>query len=90
MPINDSERSTDVILSSKTRWLAVATGCFVAVVGSLRLGLGFVSVPSFLIGGCDHATTLPPRRKGAYLRWRSCVKLLGSCWCLLAVYEPAH
>lgn len=85
MPINDSERSTDVILSSKTRWLAVATGCFVAVVGSLRLGLGFVSVPSFLIAGAIMQPRFP--RAGRVLICAGA--LASSFWVLAGVFSPS-
>jgi hypothetical protein len=41
----------EIIASSKTRWLAVITGCVTAAVGFFTFGLGVLSVPIFLIAG---------------------------------------
>jgi hypothetical protein len=48
-----------VIVSSKARWLAVATGCFTAIAGSLGFTWGFAIVPSFLIVGAVVQPRLP-------------------------------
>jgi hypothetical protein len=49
--IKRSEDRMNVIISSRIRWLAVATGGFTAVAGSLGFTWGFAIVPSFLIVG---------------------------------------
>jgi len=53
-----------VVVSSKVRWFAVATGCLTAIAGSFALGLGFASVPIFLIVGAILQPRFPRTGRG--------------------------
>jgi hypothetical protein len=53
-----------VSVSSKVRWFAVATGCCTAIAGSFALGLGFASVPIFLIVGAIVQPRFPRTGRG--------------------------
>jgi hypothetical protein len=76
--ISGSEYRMNVIVSSKTRWLAVATGCFTAVAGSLGFTWGFAIVPGILIVGAIVQPLFP--RAGRVLMCAGAVSL--SCWVL--------
>ena len=52
------------IIGGRTRWLAVATGLFTGVAGSFGLGLGFATVPIFLIVGAIMQPRFPRSGRG--------------------------
>jgi hypothetical protein len=51
MGISGAEQQGSLVVSGKMRWLAVCTGCFTAVAGSLGYTWGFAIVPGILIVG---------------------------------------
>ena len=75
-----------MIVSSKTRWLAVATGCLAAVVGSLGFTWGFAIVPGFLIVGAIVQPRLP--RTGRVLTCAGAVSLSFWVLCFYAFILP--
>jgi hypothetical protein len=60
----ESEGQATGIVTSRTRWLAVAIGFFTGVAGSFGLGLGFASVPIFLIVGAIIQPRFPRTGRG--------------------------
>jgi len=59
-----SDGQTTGIILDRTRWLAVATGLFTGVAGSFGLGLGFATVPIFLIVGAIIQPRFPRTGRG--------------------------
>lgn len=78
MGSRESSHPINVALSGKTRWLAIATGCFTAVAGSLGFTWGFAIVPGFLIVGAILQPRLP--RTGRILMCGGALSL--SVWVL--------
>jgi len=58
---------TNLIVSREVRWLAIATGCFTAVAGSLGFGWLFPITPSFLIAGAILQPRFPRVGRGLML-----------------------
>jgi len=74
-----SEHRIRVIVASKIRWLAVATGCFTGVAGSVAFTWGFAIVPSILIAGAIVQPLFP--RAGRVLMCAGALAL--SFWVLI-------
>jgi hypothetical protein len=71
--ITPPESQTNVIVPSRVRWLAVATGCFAAAAGSLGFTWGFAIVPCILIVGAIAQPRFP--RAGRVLMGAGAVSL---------------
>lgn len=53
-----------MIVSSKIRWFAVATGCLTGIAGVFGFGLGFAIFPGFLIAGALVQPRFPRAGRG--------------------------